>query len=91
MTTVTPEWQAKIDEAQLETTVDLCGSTYARVRYGDDYPELDLKPACRDCGCRLGELHVPVCCVERCPRCGHQAISCDCVCGEGRPRGRMAH
>lgn len=34
---------------------------------------------CPDCGVRPGELHVPGCDCEPCPRCGHQMIGCHCV------------
>jgi hypothetical protein len=34
---------------------------------------------CGDCGAMPGELHQQGCDVERCPRCGCQMISCDCV------------
>lgn len=34
---------------------------------------------CRDCAVTEGQPHVGGCCIERCARCGGQAISCNCV------------
>lgn len=34
---------------------------------------------CHDCGIFHGGKHHPGCDVERCPRCGHQLIGCDCL------------
>ncbi len=79
MTTITAEWQQRIDAAQEQPTEEIHGETYQRIRYGDDFP--DGLPQCRDCGVEHGQFHVPACCVERCPRCRGQAISC--VCPEG--------
>jgi hypothetical protein len=80
---MTPEWQAKIDEAQEEPTVAIGGGIFNRVRYGEEYgPRFDYKPACWDCGCELGQVHVTTCSVERCPVCSGQASGCGCGSGE---------
>lgn len=34
---------------------------------------------CPDCNVEPGQLHVPGCDIERCPRCHCQAIGCDCI------------
>ncbi len=34
---------------------------------------------CHDCGAQEGEYHSLGCDMERCPFCGRQLISCDCV------------
>lgn len=70
-------WAARKAQAQTQTHVHLCGIPYARVPYGKDHP--DTAPTCRDCGVNKGQLHVPTCCVERCPICSGQAIGCGCA------------
>jgi hypothetical protein len=37
------------------------------------------KRNCHDCKAKPGEMHKGNCDVERCPLCGHQAMSCGCV------------
>lgn len=91
---INPDWQERIDDAQLLANVKISGSKYPRVTYGNEYGRTskagraNIKPLCRDCGCAIGQLHVPYCCVEQCAKCGAQAISCDCV--HTRPTTRAA-
>ncbi len=36
---------------------------------------------CRDCNVLTGGFHHPGCCIERCPKCEGQAITCDHIKG----------
>lgn len=70
-------WAARKAEAQRRTHVHLFKVPFARKPYGPDHP--NGGPTCRDCGVERGQLHVPSCCMERCPICTGQAIGCGCA------------
>lgn len=36
-------------------------------------------PFCRRCSVARGQLHVPGCTAEECPRCGKRFVSCNCT------------
>lgn len=69
-----PGWQSQIDNAQFEPEIDLIDGVYTRLRYGTEPIASSLH--CRDCGVVTGQFHVSGCTIERCPRCGGQAIGC---------------
>jgi hypothetical protein len=80
-------------EAQDKKTVKLSGKRYRRIRYGYEHrhwkgplskeSKVRLRERanqpCHDCGVLRGELHVPNCDWELCPRCSGQYMSCDCI------------
>lgn len=53
------------------------GEVVERIPYGG-YGE-STSHRCHDCGAKGGHYHHPGCDNERCPRCGGQAIGCECT------------
>jgi hypothetical protein len=81
---VIPSWPKEIVTAQGVRTVEIEGQAYERIAYGgetrwqqDGDSSYALIP-CHDCAAVKGQLHVPGCDVESCPRCGGQFITCEC-------------
>ena len=80
-------YEIRNDEGEMQS--------YQRIPYGneDDFPhplvprppdlpsyaEIAEQHPCHDCSVVKGQLHVPGCGVEKCPRCRWQAISCGCA------------
>lgn len=81
---IIPKFAAEIVAAQYETKLHIAGQAVDRIRYGnerrydDEEGSFKAMPNCGDCAVRTGQLHVPGCDIEECPRCGRQLISCDC-------------
>lgn len=76
-----PGWQEEIDEAQTAKRITLRGERFYRTAHGTE-KQLDYcgqrNLPCRDCTCDIGQLHVPSCCCEQCPKCHAQLLSCLC-------------
>ena len=53
------------------------GKLLPSIPYQHDYG--DENQRCHDCNVKLGGYHHPGCDMERCPQCGGQLISCDCL------------
>jgi len=76
--TMAPGWAERMAEAQLEPTIELAGQVFTRVRCGEERGLFGFLDGCGDCGVNAGQFHVPNCSIERCPRCGGQALGCPC-------------
>ena len=69
--------QRRLAKAQNVKQFAINGQKYDRVAYGFEEDATSFAK-CDDCGAPRGMLHIPECDIEACPRCGGQAIKCDC-------------
>jgi hypothetical protein len=58
----------------------VAGAAYPPVRWGDETPRGTWRAdrPCSDCGTPRGGVHHPGCCVEQCPVCRDQVMTCNC-------------
>jgi hypothetical protein len=80
-------WRRDFKQAQAVTQFIINSQGYERIRYGNEANPLK-QPKCDDCGVPRGSFHLLGCDIEQCPRCGGEAISCDCFYDE-RPGGEL--
>ena len=78
-------WPARLFAAQRIKSIPIGTEEVSRIPWGSEsiwsHPSmLNSLPApiCRDCACRIGELHGPACCLEECPSCLGQFFGCEC-------------
>lgn len=57
------------------------GVKYERIKVGSpgDFFEGETNSRCGDCNAKFGYYHHAGCDCERCPVCGGQLITCDCL------------
>jgi hypothetical protein len=73
-------WPERIQAAQTVRYLMIDGRRFARIRYGAESDDWGAdEHACHDCRVIKGELHVPGCDGEECPRCHGQLLTCACV------------
>ncbi len=76
-------WPAEIIAAQGLLEIEIEQQPFARMAYGSEPFWAEVNPVyssnpCHDCGVVAGQLHVPGCDMEQCPRCNTQLITCPC-------------
>jgi hypothetical protein len=68
-----------IIEAQIFNGYEIEGRNFKRVAFGnEDTFKVSSHDKCGDCGVKKGMYHTESCDNEQCPKCGWQALGCEC-------------
>ena len=67
---------APIEAAQADQTQEIQGEVFARIPFGSALN--GAASHCPDCLVKVGQLRVPGCALEVCPRCARQVMTCRC-------------
>src|SRR5262249_25944201 len=59
-------------------TLTVNGMPLERLKFGNTGHFAEEYDCCPDCGARPGDVHIPICEMERCPNCKRQLSSCPC-------------
>lgn len=73
------KWGRVVQAAQRDRTYTFTGDPIPRIPFGTGRSSGNRWPFCRDCAAARGELHVPGCRSEECPRCGGLFTACECA------------
>ena len=63
----------------IDAPIVIEGESYRPIRFGHEPRVPSAVSRCGDCYVRPGRVHHHGCDAERCPACGRQSISCDCL------------
>jgi hypothetical protein len=75
------EAEMKTSTSCLTDPVVIGNRLFVPIRWGAEpqgRPHQIIDFPCRDCNTPVGGVHHPGCCVEQCPTCGGQSLSCPC-------------
>lgn len=70
-------WPGEVEKAQEIISYTVNSQAFPRIAFGQEN-NFDETNVCESCAVLKGQLHVPGCDVEECPKCNQKALLCDC-------------
>lgn len=72
------DWPKEIEEAQEIKGYMMHATAWDRIAHSGGNGEGEQGSVCQECGVTMGQLHVPGCPQEHCPRCSGVLVECGC-------------